>query len=84
MLVGIAILGVGGYLLYQNSRKKSFVGNSLGDRQRFMAGNYKKSATGTNTTDVKNSNWLKGQYLESKKVGKPAPPFFKIDESKWN
>lgn len=79
MLIGIGILGVGAYLLWQNSQKKSFVGD-----KRMLAGNYKKNATGTNTTDVKDSNWYKGQYLDNKKVGQPAPPFYKIADSNWN
>ena len=85
MLLGLTVVGVGGYLLWKSGQKKtSFVGDSVKRRQRHLAGNSSKNATGTNTTKVVSSSWSKGASLENRPAAAKVPPFFDTASSKWN
>ena len=96
-VLSVAILGVGGYLLYKNfkgstpppAEKKSYTGNSVGMRQipfTAEAGNNQYFKNLTSVVDVKGSSWNKGAfYANAKDVrGNGSPTsFFDTSSSGW-
>lgn len=85
--LGIAVIGVGAYLIYKNKpatpasfngRRRAYTGNIMGNRQRMMSG-AKRNIVDNQTDVARPSTFNASGTVGQGKGGK----FFKVQDSGW-
>jgi len=90
MVLSVAILGVGGYLLYKNFRKAGFAGNGSAavatvSGKRVQYSGTKRNTLGGNRVQAQASSWVRGAGNVVPSAGANGAPanFFDTSSSGW-
>ena len=81
-ILGLAIVGVGGYMLWKSMKPApAQTTQFIGDRQRLMVGmSGKKNLTDINTDVVRDSGWLRAS---GKLANSSSTKMFEVEDSGW-